>query len=398
MAWRDTLQPGSFRGVPFEVESHNHSTGRRGQLHEYPFRDQPFFEDLGRKTREFTIDVFLIGDFYAGQRDALLAACEQSGAGTLIHPYLGSKQVVCTNCTVSERIDEGRVCRFSLTFVDAGARLFPSGTADLSASVSGLAGLASAASVLDFTGLYSAAGLPGFVFDSVGSAAGRFISLLNGFGAVDDFLDIASDYESEITSLMISPQAFAERTIDLITSLRDTLQPSTRDSKSAALAATAMKQIGAFSTLTESSGIQQTTQNRVAQANNLQAFESLVRRGALLNEAKTIPAVSLDSYQAAISYARDYVDRIDSELLRTESQNSYLPLTNLASTVSKELNTKAGGLPQIASKVLPETTPSLVMAYEQYADAKRAADIERRNSIRNPSFMPAGVPLEVLTA
>lgn len=396
MAWRDLLLPGSFRGVPFQVEAHGHSGGRRGQLHEYPQRDTPYFEDLGRKTREFSIDVFILGDNYTATRDAMLAACESEGNGTLVHPYLGSKQVICTNFALSERIDEGRVCRFTLTFIEAGAKQFPAGVSDLAGKIDGLAGLAELAAVRDFLGRYTAAGLPGFVFDSVEAVAGRLIETLTGFNGGEEFAGQLLDFGSDLENLVRQPQALAERVLGIVRSLRDGLQPTRRNSTTATAAASVMREIGQFSVADEVADIPQTTQTRVAQASNIDAFAAIVRRAALINEAKAVPAIAPDSYQDAVAYSRDYVSRTDDELLRVDSENAYLPLTNIASAVSAELNVKAGALPQIVRLTLTETQPSLVTAYEKYADSKRAPDIERRNPVRNPSFMPAGVPLEVL--
>ena len=50
----------------------------------------------------------------------LIDACDMAGPGELVHPYLGVRQVYCLACDVSERTDEGRMARVSLTFVDGG--------------------------------------------------------------------------------------------------------------------------------------------------------------------------------------------------------------------------------------------------------------------------------------
>ena len=84
MAWRENLVPAAFRGVPFFVERHqSQAAGRRVQVHEYPGRDLPWPEDLGRRTREFEIDGYVVGDDYFAARDALLDACDRPGPGGL---------------------------------------------------------------------------------------------------------------------------------------------------------------------------------------------------------------------------------------------------------------------------------------------------------------------------
>ena len=53
---------GSFRGFPFKIAHERGEGGRRGPLHEYPDRDEPFFEDLGRRAKRFELNVYFVGD------------------------------------------------------------------------------------------------------------------------------------------------------------------------------------------------------------------------------------------------------------------------------------------------------------------------------------------------
>lgn len=48
MSWTDRLQPASFRGVAFKVDGDDLQIGRRTVVHEYPGRDTPSVEDMGR--------------------------------------------------------------------------------------------------------------------------------------------------------------------------------------------------------------------------------------------------------------------------------------------------------------------------------------------------------------
>ncbi len=70
MAWRDDLQGGSFRGVPFYTQHAGGKIGRRVQLVEYPLKDTPNSEDMGRKARSFSIEAFVLGADYMSARDA----------------------------------------------------------------------------------------------------------------------------------------------------------------------------------------------------------------------------------------------------------------------------------------------------------------------------------------
>ena len=80
MNWRDRLLPASFRGVGFWIDQAKSPVGRKGQLHEYPQRDLPYFEDLGQQAKTHDITAFIIGADCLEQRDKLLKALEQGRA------------------------------------------------------------------------------------------------------------------------------------------------------------------------------------------------------------------------------------------------------------------------------------------------------------------------------
>ena len=136
MAWRDELRSASFRGVPFQVEGGTLTFGRRLAVHEYPQREKPYVEDLGKKAREYRLDAFVIGPDYMDKRDALIAALETPGAGQLVHPYFGSVVVTVTgDITVTEMTDRGGMAQISTTFIEAGELNAPDVLTDTVAAV-----------------------------------------------------------------------------------------------------------------------------------------------------------------------------------------------------------------------------------------------------------------------
>jgi len=123
--WWQQLQPGSWRGCGFVLDTGQTIAGRRVALHEYPYRDDVWPEDLGKLPRRFAVQGFLVGDDVYSQRDAMLAACEQAGPGTLVHPTLGTMQVVLMEFSVTDRRDRGRYVEVQLTFIVAGDVRYP---------------------------------------------------------------------------------------------------------------------------------------------------------------------------------------------------------------------------------------------------------------------------------
>ncbi|MEQ1961426.1 DNA circularization N-terminal domain-containing protein, partial [Escherichia albertii] len=126
MTWKDRLQDASFRGVPFKVEEESAGTGRRVETHEYPNRDKPYTEDLGKITFRPSITAYVVGDDCFDQRDRLIDALNKPGPGTLVHPTYGELKVcVDGEVRVSTSKSEGRIVRFDLKFVEAGELSYP---------------------------------------------------------------------------------------------------------------------------------------------------------------------------------------------------------------------------------------------------------------------------------
>lgn len=133
MSFFGQLKQASYRNISFGVLSADGSFGRRNSIHEYPFRDIVFVEDLGRQARRINIVGFLLENdaVYQGtdvitQRENLIAAVETPGGGELIHPTLGRLNVALLSMSVSERWDKGRYFEIGFSFIEAGDRLFPS--------------------------------------------------------------------------------------------------------------------------------------------------------------------------------------------------------------------------------------------------------------------------------
>jgi prophage DNA circulation protein len=127
-SWWQQLQPGSWRGVGFVMDAAETRAGRRIAVHEYPYRDTVWPEDLGRLPRRFSFQAFLVGDDVYQQRNAMIQACEQPGEGTLVHPTLGSVQCVLIDFSTTDRRERGRMVELAFSFIVSGDLLFPAAT------------------------------------------------------------------------------------------------------------------------------------------------------------------------------------------------------------------------------------------------------------------------------
>ncbi|HEY1965660.1 MAG TPA: DNA circularization N-terminal domain-containing protein [Acidobacteriaceae bacterium] len=118
--WRSKWRPASFRGAEFHVETDAKSSGRRIALHEFPKNNTPYAEDMGKRATRHPVEGYCIGKDYLGPRDALIKACEDDGPGQLVHPLLGTMQVMCESYTCTETRTKGGFCTFNMNFIEAG--------------------------------------------------------------------------------------------------------------------------------------------------------------------------------------------------------------------------------------------------------------------------------------
>lgn len=138
-SWRGQLLPGSWRGVGFVMDAAPTKAGRRVALHEYPYRDTVWAEDLGKLPRRYQVQAYLTGDDVYQQRNRMVAACEQPGVGTLVHPTLGVIQCVLMDFTVTDRRERGRFVEIELEFIDYSSAVSPSAASATGALVGSLA-------------------------------------------------------------------------------------------------------------------------------------------------------------------------------------------------------------------------------------------------------------------
>lgn len=373
MAWKDSLRVASFRGVEFFFnEAGVDNACRRVETHQFPFRDTPYSEDLGRQAESFPIEGYVVGDDYMEKRDALREACEAEGPGELIHPYYGAIQVLCTGCAIRESSQEGRIARFSLTFVEAGAKKYPGESKDHSAAVNEAAETLKNSAASEFSKDFSIDGFPEFIgFEAVAE--------------INKFLDSISAVIDDVAELVREPYTLALRVQGVITSAVDKFSD---DKPNALQAVRAAAEIAEYGEWKSSGSGSRMTQRSEANAN---AVVSLVRQSASADVSNLAAVSEFESRQEA-EEARDMItEAIDEAAEHTESTEMYLTLTGLRAELTEAV--PADGLPELVTREVRSPKPSLVIAYEVYGDAQRADEIVRRNAVRHPGFIRGDIEL-----
>lgn len=387
-----SLRQASFRGVPFEVDDVEASGGRRVVLHEYPLRDTPYSEDLGRRARDIRVRGYIIQGRmydYASARAGLLKALEAYGPGELVHPWHGEVRVVVDDYRLRETTEQGGLLELDIRFREAGQLTNPAATTDTVQSVTTAA--TSVRQALKDSFLLTFA-----------PALERLDSLA---GVLDEAVGLAMDYLGLPKSLMAAGLARMQSLLATPAALFDALSGLFGDLLGNGNEGTAV---------TTASGTAARTSSRAVISASSDALERLLGGSAVI----TSPAgrvlrdmvAQVVVVEAAASTAHtDYTTADDALADRdavVESLDTIEPvagdsvfrcLAGLRRAVVTDLTTRGAELPRVRSVTLPGTVPALVAAYRIHADAGRADELVSRNRIRHPGRVPGGTPLEVLS-
>lgn len=405
------LQPASFRGVPFKVNAAGVEAGRRLQVHEYPQRDQPWAEDLGRATRALTVEAFVIGDDYIAQANALIAAAEEPGPGTLVHPWLGSMQVSLKDLLRVNFDAELGIAIVSFSFVEPGALAFPS-AADSTPKLTQIAAdKLSSAGVESFADTFDVTGFPSFVSDLAGFNIAKsfgFASTLGGsFAPLSAWSRQLGGYATAAQSLMGLPSALGAQIMDwfdlsgIVASLSlgsafsgPTFATATASAPTTdPLSAMALGIVGlagnggAGGVLNAPVPSLTSTPARQQSIKNNAAINAIVRRG-LLAQAVGISSQVDATVQTSAHAVRNAVCRaLDLESLIADDA-SYEALQAARRAVWTDITARASGGARLVDLTPTDVMPALVLAYDRYEDAGRAVELADRNNINHPGFVP----------
>lgn len=405
MTWRDdlsrvTLPDGrnligaSFRGVAFLVESADRGGGRRTVVHEFPLRDEPTIDDLGRRARVMSMDAYVLGDDYVAQRNALLAALEDvAGPGELVHPYYGTRRAICSSLSTRESIADGGMARFSLEFTEVPSQIVaPVATPDLAADVGTSATAAQEATSDELVEVYDTSGQPGYAVASLAAELSAVATALDEAlaGVVEDTQEAARlDVEiqalvSDATTLIRTPADTVAALLAVLQNLAETIADAPRKVLAALLDAYDL----------EAQPLAQgESATRELERTNQAALADALRRVIIIEAARLLPSIEHETLEDAIADRTAVADRLEAQAA-TAGDTAYPVLVSLRTAVLRAIPGDAT-LARLETITRPVAVPSLLLAYQLYGDTTAEADIVARNAAEHPGFLAGD--LQVLT-
>ena len=430
MSFFDQLQQASLGGVKFGVLGSTGKFGRRQAIHEYPFRETGWVEDIGKSLRRLNVTGFLVeGDIITGggdviaQRDSLIAVAESPTPSTLIHPTYGTWEVNLSEISISEKWNEGRYFEISFSFVEEGKKIFPSVTAvtgdQVEASALATALSTAASFVLQAvkwvhlgqgvirmalatasTWCAIARSVANDATSVLGMAAslqgdlGRFCGSGNvGFTSGRGVLD-GSTVDSLVVSGSLARESVNTAATRLTAAISSTVAAdiaAAAQALAAAVMASAIDPRDGVRLLSALTGIS-LDQSSIIMA----SLNNLFRRSAVIAQVRASINCQPSSSTDATLIRDSITSLLDVEIGiagDTGDDDVFASMRQLRSDVIKDMNGKGALLPGLQTVTFGASLPASVIALRLYRDAGREAEIVSETGAPHPAFQPRGMRL-----
>jgi prophage DNA circulation protein len=128
----------------------------------------------------------------------------------------------------------------------------------------------------------------------------------------------------------------------------------------------------------------------------IQATAALVRRAAISSLARALTTYQPNTTNDVQNMFGLVIPILDNEILYSadvNDKNSYSALNKLKSNVVAMLQLTAVNLPSVEVIGFQRSLPSLVLAWQIYADSSRSDELISLNNVPNPLFMPLQVEI-----
>lgn len=406
--WRDQMLPASFRGISFLIPQASVPVGMKVQLHEFPQRDEPYAEQMGKQAQVHRLVCWIIGDDCFERRDKFMEAVQTPGAGELVHPWLGRMQVKAGEAELTHDFKQGGMAAFAVTFYPDIPLKFPTAKVNTQQQVvkasdslldSALARYKSAMAKVDQARL-GLARLRNSLSGVYTVIQQQFSTIIGAFTNLTGFVQSLMNAPDSLSSLFSS--YFSEFSVDDY--LGDDSGSSYRNSVATATQQT--EAVANINTVSDSGGVDaaaasQATANLVQDALLVQVALIISEMPVASQPVSTATVASVEQ-QAVQPIVRPEVPVADDVIELRDNLNEaifqaslkadpehYMVLNTLRQTIVKHLTAVAESGVRLVEITPPETLSALVLAYRRFGDATRESEVVQRNRLRHPGFVPA---------
>lgn len=408
MGWQERFKQGtlgidplkgnaSFRGVPFFVDAHKATSGKRLVEHEYPQSRNSKVEDLGPNLRRYTITASLVGNDHMDQRDALIAVSDKNGTGILQHPYFGKILVQCRLCDVEESKEELRVTRLQLEFVQIAETEITKVGTDTTGKILDSVDAAYLALHSTFLKAYAIAGIPYNEGLQVQKVLGLGITAVDDakkvVGRVAEYFKLSTTMKNQVNTLFSDAEELivSVLTLSAFGVTDEGLLPVdfVMDRKKEFKDIKAMWNFSPLASQPSSTVVPSAASNALIQA---------VQLSGVITSAGLVARLEFTSVEEASTALTEILQKIDSLALSTSpvlADDMFIALQDVRTAVSEDIDTRSRTLSRLVSYSTNVPLPAVVISNVLYGDVEREADLLLRNHIGHPGFV-GGMPIQVL--
>ena len=501
--WRESLISASYKGVSFYVKKSSTSIGRRTKvLYDYPDiyknivkgsskpkmgekgidktqlakRDTlkyaegtiqtnkfggnvslpetvqiyPLVYDVGLEVLEYQIEGYLIQDSknnfnYLKQKVKLMQAFVGYGPGILMHPYLGQldNAYVKNAAKFDEDIEEGGICRFTVTFLRGRGKTFftPVGSnnlkdhkklIDLAALEAWLVALDKFATNIKRIGAYAAS-----MVNAISSTINRIANIITNIAGalssvVTGLCTALHTLVNSINTLLDTPCALAaifktaSDAVQGLAGLGDELQFGGVTGKcsgkvrgeTVTLNGDSVPESMGNSIINETISALDVDETSLAsnnygaataeQADNMTLITNTYKAALITSMLPLAIRIEFSSQEKMLETLNKITGVLDDYLLRLgeysdtiDYSDMYTYFDGLKNTfISSMLDKNIGLVREVDYKVPSDVTSSLVLAYDMYYDLDRSWEARDRNRTiaSHPGFLPSGETIKILEA
>ncbi|WP_054285117.1 DNA circularization protein [Gulbenkiania mobilis] len=393
------LREASFKGVAFNVEQADGEVGRRTVLHEFPFRDLPQGEDLGRAARRFNVTALFVGPDAVDRAKQLLDVLERPDAGILVHPWHGSHLVQLSgNARVRwPRFAGGRVS-IELPLVEAGETPADAIRPDTDAQLASACDAAQAATDADLDKDFLAE-IDGYLDEAIATVDAAC-------AAVESFLAPVQRAEAQLDRLIAGVNHIINAPLQVAAKLSSRISNVLGKLTNPFSGMSAWKKLlrGQNPWALPKSGVASSSRPAWASSTAIANGTALpamppslahwVRRTLVIEAVRAIPTASFTS-KAEIAAARQTVLAQLATEANAAPDNLFPALQELRAAAAVSLQARLPTALEVTTLETQATLPALVLAYKANGTLDAADDLVARNGVKHPGFVPAG-SVEVL--
>lgn len=370
----------SFRGVPFFVKDNQETGhGRTVQTHKIPLSDSWINEDLGGQVPGITLDIFLVGSTCDAQASQLKAACDKEGLSSLIHPWLGSFDVRCTDLKLGYGTSQLGYIRGTITFVNESVLPERSVSVSLRSAAKADAVKFMDSACAAFSMVFKVAGAASNVLKKAVEFTERVLYSIEtsrvSLYAAQDFVSEIGHIKANVEVLLMVPGDFANRVKNLVTATAEMFGLDVDKKQDSA------EYLNLLNSSVEAPENESVLEEHI---------RKLIMKLSLSMVLYSVVDSEFESVEDALEFQNEVSDTFDKVLEGVSDIGDYLDISNMQANALGYLRESMANMAVVVEKPLDVSTNILSFAYDTYGDVDRVEEILNRNGFSQGMFLPIG--------